>query len=38
MVELSPGHSIKCHLTVEQLKEPIEIDREAIMAEPVAVD
>ncbi len=37
-VELSPGHSIKCHLTVEQLREPIDIDREAIKAAPVAID
>ena len=26
MVELSVGHSIKCHLTVEQLKEPLKAD------------
>jgi peptide/nickel transport system ATP-binding protein len=26
MVELSPGHSIKCHLTVEQLNEPLKAD------------
>ncbi|MEL6890064.1 MAG: ABC transporter ATP-binding protein [Actinomycetota bacterium] len=25
MVELSPGHSIKCHLTPEQLSTPVEI-------------
>ncbi|MGK0477560.1 MAG: hypothetical protein ACJAQ9_000588 [Ilumatobacter sp.] len=23
---MSPGHSIKCHLTVEQLNEPIKAD------------
>jgi peptide/nickel transport system ATP-binding protein len=26
MVELSPGHSMKCHLTVEQLNEPLKAD------------
>jgi len=36
MVELSPGHSIKCHLTVEQLTTPVEItaaDRLAQLAD-----
>ncbi len=33
MVQLSPGHSIKCHLTVEQLKEPIDVEASIITAE-----
>jgi peptide/nickel transport system ATP-binding protein len=33
MVELSPGHRIKCHLTVEQLSEPIEISPADVLAE-----
>ena len=32
MVELSPGHSIKCHLSVEQLKEPLKADVVATMS------
>ena len=36
MVELSAGHSIKCHLTVEQLSEPVHIDPAAVLA--VAID
>ena len=32
MVELSPGHSIKCHLTVEQLSEPVSVSADAVMA------
>jgi peptide/nickel transport system ATP-binding protein len=32
MVELSPGHSMKCHLTVEQLKEPLKADVVATMS------
>ena len=36
MVELSAGHSIKCHLTVEQLSEPVYIDPTAVLA--VAID
>ncbi len=32
MRELAPGHSIKCHLTVEQLNEPIRIDPAALLA------
>lgn len=38
MQELSPGHSIKCVLTVEQLREPIQIDLEKAKAEPVDAD
>jgi peptide/nickel transport system ATP-binding protein len=30
MVEISPGHRIKCHLTVEQLSTPVEIDRDKL--------
>jgi peptide/nickel transport system ATP-binding protein len=33
MRELSPGHSIKCHLTVEQLAVPVEITSTATLAE-----
>ncbi|MDG0975138.1 ABC transporter ATP-binding protein, partial [Ilumatobacter sp.] len=36
MVELSAGHSMKCHLTVEQLSEPVHIDPAAVLA--VAID
>jgi peptide/nickel transport system ATP-binding protein len=36
-VELSPGHSIKCHLTVEQLQEPINIEASIISAEAAAL-
>ncbi len=32
MVELAPGHMSKCHLTVEQLREPIRIGRDATLA------
>ncbi|MFK7918148.1 MAG: oligopeptide/dipeptide ABC transporter ATP-binding protein, partial [Ilumatobacter sp.] len=32
MVELSSGHSIKCHLTVEQLNEPLVIDGKSYVA------
>ena len=32
MQELSPGHRIKCHLTVEQLSVPVEIKADAILA------
>ncbi|MEM8747311.1 MAG: ABC transporter ATP-binding protein [Actinomycetota bacterium] len=32
MVELSPGHSIKCHLSVEQLSVPVEIAPTAQLA------
>jgi peptide/nickel transport system ATP-binding protein len=37
MVELSPGHSIKCHLTIEQLQEPIDVDASIITAEAAAL-
>ncbi len=37
MVELSAGHSIKCHLTVEQLREPIQLKDEMILAAPADV-
>jgi peptide/nickel transport system ATP-binding protein len=37
MVELSPGHSIKCHLTVEQLQEPIDVESSIISAEAAAL-
>ncbi len=30
MVEIAPGHKIKCHLTVEQLATPVEIDRDRL--------
>jgi peptide/nickel transport system ATP-binding protein len=30
MVEIAPGHRIKCHLTVEQLETPVEIDRDRL--------
>ena len=30
MVEIGPGHKIKCHLTVEQLSTPVEIDSDAL--------
>lgn len=33
MVELSPGHSIKCHLTVEQLSTPVHIDASSVLAD-----
>ena len=36
MVELSAGHSIKCHLSDEQLNEPVHIDPSAVLA--VAID
>ena len=36
MVELSPGHSIKCHLTLEQLNEPINVEASIISAEAAA--
>ncbi len=32
MVEIGPGHSIKCHLTVEQLSEPLVV-KERMLAE-----
>jgi hypothetical protein len=25
MIEIEPGHKIKCHLTVEQLSQPVVI-------------
>jgi hypothetical protein len=33
---LSAGHSIKCHLSEEQLNEPVHIDPSAVLA--VAID
>ena len=36
MVELSPGHSIKCHLTIEQLQEPIDVEASIITANAAA--
>jgi peptide/nickel transport system ATP-binding protein len=36
MVELSPGHRIKCHLTVEQLSEPVIITPADVLAGEVA--
>ncbi|MFK8026248.1 MAG: ABC transporter ATP-binding protein [Ilumatobacter sp.] len=32
MVEIGPGHSIKCHLTVEQLREELHVDPTAELA------
>jgi peptide/nickel transport system ATP-binding protein len=33
MVQLSPGHSIKCHLTIEQLQAPIDVDASIVSAD-----
>jgi peptide/nickel transport system ATP-binding protein len=30
MVEIEPGHTIKCHLTVEQLSQPVEISGDSL--------
>ena len=30
LVEIEPGHKIKCHLTVEQLSQPVEINRDKL--------
>jgi peptide/nickel transport system ATP-binding protein len=38
MVELSPGHSIKCHLTIEQLSTPVEISPSDVLAEVAPLD
>ncbi len=38
MRELSPGHSIKCHLTDEQLATPVEISPTAVLADVAPLD